>query len=92
MVGINLSLNQVKSLVLICISICVLIYLFKKKKLNIVYKLNFINLLNLYIVDKYNKWKKYILYNIKCFYFVLKYKMGFCIKLFYVSIVLNDVN
>lgn len=42
----------------------------KKKKLNIVYKLNFINLLNLYIVDKYNKWKKYILYNIKFLYCV----------------------
>lgn len=25
-------------------------------------------------------------------FILLKYKMGFCIKLFYVSIVLNDVN
>lgn len=65
MVGINLSSHQVKSLALTCTSICALTYLSKKKKSNTVYKSNFINLSNLHIADKYNKWKKYILYNIK---------------------------
>lgn len=91
MVGINLSSHQVKSLALTCTSICALTYLSKKNS-NTVYKSNFINLSNLHIADEYNKWKKYILYNIKCSHFVLKYKMGFRTKLFYVSIVSNDAN